>query len=225
LTTQLAEIPDGIVRYLKRDVNRSYARRCNHYWVTDICRCLRQSYYQISGTKVDPTSNSDSLVGSLWAMKSGKLLHGLTYAYSWRELEIEKKIMLSDIEEELTLHGRLDMYDHRSETLIELKTTASLRWQYNSGMIPRRSDIDQIRCYGTIFGQSIRISKLLLLYADQKEMIPIRVTEEDKSNWILDRLERLHTSIMITKLLPPAEISDACKFCRFSERCKADNNS
>jgi hypothetical protein len=35
-------------------------------------------------------------------MKSGKLLHGLTYAYSWRELEIEKKIMLPDIEEELT---------------------------------------------------------------------------------------------------------------------------
>jgi CRISPR/Cas system-associated exonuclease Cas4 (RecB family) len=125
----------------------------------------------------------------------------------------------------LTLHGRLDMYDHRFETLIDLKTTSSLRWQYNSGMIPRKSDIDQIRCYGTMFGQSIRISKLLLLYADQKEMIPIRVTEEDKSNWILDRLEKLHTSITITKLPPSAEISNACKFCRFSERCKADNNS
>jgi hypothetical protein len=158
-------------------------------------------------------------------MKSGKLLHGLIYAYSWRELEIEKKIMLPDIGEELTLHGRLDMYDHRSETLIELKTAASLRWQYNSGMIPRRSDIDQIRCYGTIFGQSIRISKLLVLYADQKDTISIRVTEEDKSNWILDRLGRLHTSITITKLPPPAEISYACKFCRFSERCKADKNS
>jgi hypothetical protein len=157
------------VRCLTRNVNRSYARECNHYWVSDICKCLRQSYYKISGTKVDPISNGDSLVDSLWAMKSGKLLHALAYAYSWRELEIEKKIMLPDIEEELTLHGRLDMYDHHSETLIDLKTTASLRWQYNSDMIPRRSDIDQIRCYGTIFGQSIRISKLLLLYMQTKK--------------------------------------------------------
>lgn len=90
------------MRYLKKDVNREYARRSNHYWVIDICRCLRQSYYQISGRRVDSTTKSDNLVGSLWAIKSGKLLQGLTYAYSWKELEIEKKIILPDIEEELT---------------------------------------------------------------------------------------------------------------------------
>jgi CRISPR/Cas system-associated exonuclease Cas4 (RecB family) len=155
-------------------------------------------------------------------MQSGKLLHGLTYAYSWRELGTEKKVMLPDIEEELILHGRLDMYDHRSETLIDLKTTTSLRWQYNSGMIPRKSDVDQIQCYGTLFGQRIGISKLLLLYADLKEMIPFRIDRDDKSKWIEERLERLHRAIAIIKLPPPAEDSEACKYCKFSERCKAE---
>jgi CRISPR/Cas system-associated exonuclease Cas4 (RecB family) len=117
------------------------------------------------------------------------------------------------------------MYDHRTETLIDLKTTTSLRWQYDSGMIPRKSDVDQIQCYGTLFGQRIRLSRLLLLYADTKEMIPLGIVGEDKSQWIVERLERLHTSLAITKSPPPAENSAACKFCRFSERCKADTDS
>src|SRR5438093_2276182 len=180
MSAELAEIPERIMRYLTRNANRSYTRSPNHYWVSDICKCLRQSYYQISGTPRDPTPHTENPVEGLWPMQSGKLLHGLTYAYSWRELEIEKKIMLPDIEEELTLHGRLDMYDHHSETLIDLKTTKSVRWQYNSGMIPRKSDVDQIQCYGTLFDQRITISRLLLLYADLQEMIPLSVLEEDK---------------------------------------------
>jgi CRISPR/Cas system-associated exonuclease Cas4 (RecB family) len=218
MTAELGEIPEGIMRYLTRNANRSYARSPNHYWVTDICKCLRQSYYQISGTPVDPTPSTDNPVEGLWAIQSGRLLHGLTYAYSWRELDAEKEITLPDIGETLTFHGRLDMYDHRTETLIDLKTTTSLKWQYDSGMIPRKSDVDQIQCYYTLFSRRIGISRLLLLYADPKEMIPIRIVEEDKSKWIEGRLERLHTSLVITKSPPAAEISGPCKYCRFAQR-------
>lgn len=91
-----------------------------------------------------------------------------------------------------------------------------LRWQYNSGMIS--ADLISNR-FDVMVLYLARAFAYCCYSMQTKKMIPIRVTEEDKSNWILDRLERLHTSITITKLLPPAVISDACKFCRFSERC------
>jgi hypothetical protein len=74
----------------------------------------------------------------LWSMQSGKYLHQLT---RWRELDIEREIFCQDIDEKLYIHGRLDMYDYKTQTIIDLKTTNAIKWQYTNHLIPRERDI------------------------------------------------------------------------------------
>jgi len=133
---------------------------------------------------------------------------------------MEKEIFLSDIEEKVYLHGRLYMFDYRTETIIELKTTNAVKWQHSSGIIPRQSDIHQIQCYGWLFDGKIKVSNLTLLYADMRDMLAFRVTLEDKSRWIEERLTQLHTSLQITKAPPEAEPLTVCYYCRSRLQCQ-----
>jgi hypothetical protein len=71
-----------------------------------------------------------------------------------------------DIDEKLYINGRLDMYDYKTQTIIDLKTTNAIKWQYTNHLIPRERDIDQLQCYGSLFGPKIGVSNLVLLYAD-----------------------------------------------------------
>lgn len=222
MTAEVTEIPEGIVRYLTRDSNRNYARSSNHYWVTDICRCLRQSFYILSGTPPDTRSKADDLVNELWPMQSGKLLHGLTYAYAWRELDIEKEFFFPEIDQTVHLYGRLDMYDFKTETIIDLKTTNAVTWQVSKGLIPRNNDIQQLQCYGSLFSEKMRVSALMLLYADIKNMVSFKVPFVDMSDWIARRLLQLYVFICITKKPPNPEPSSACDYCKFRNRCELD---
>jgi RecB family exonuclease len=138
-------------------------------------------------------------------------------------LDIEKEVQLDD-GAKVTLHGRLDMYDYKNGNIIDLKTTSAVKWQQEKGLIPRGNDIDQLQCYGTLFFDLVKVSELTLLYGDMKNLIAFRIPFIDQEFWIKARLARLHSALE-TLNPPAAEDSDACKFCRFSERCKADNNS
>lgn len=82
----------------------------------------------------------------LWSLQSDKYLHNLTNSFRWRELDIEKEIVCRDIDEKLYLHGRLDMYDYRTQTIIDLKITNAVKWQYANHLIPRERDINQLQC-------------------------------------------------------------------------------
>jgi hypothetical protein len=102
-----------------------------HYWVSEICKCLRQSYYELSNTPYDAEAQREDEPEFLWSLQSGKYLHNLTNSFRWRELDIEKEILFQDIDEKLYLHGRLDMYDYKTQTIIDLKTTNAIKWQYH----------------------------------------------------------------------------------------------
>src|ERR1700693_1794886 len=94
-TFEIVELPSGIYRFLLRNNRKvgNQSRENNHYWVTDICKCLRQSYYELSDTPSDVGRKVEDEAELLWSLQSGKYLHNLTNSYRWRELDIEKEIL------------------------------------------------------------------------------------------------------------------------------------
>jgi RecB family exonuclease len=144
-------------------------------------------------------------------------LHNLTYAYKWRELDIEKEVQLDD-GDKVTLHGRLDMYDYKKGDIIDLKSTSAVKWQQEKGLIPRGNDIDQLQCYGTLFLDLVKVSELTSLYADMKNLIAFRIPFIDREFWIKARLARLHSALE-TLNTPVAEPSKLCDICAYQDRC------
>lgn len=226
MSAERAEIPPSIVSYLKRgneSKNSGKDISPNIFSVTDICRCLRQSFYRLSGTPVD--TDDEQKVEDLWSIQSGKFLHNLTYSYRWRELDVEVDFPCSDIAETLQIHGRLDMYDYKTQTIIDLKTTSFADWQYRKGLIPRAMDVSQIQCYGSLFGQVVKVSNLVLLYADLKNMFAFRVPVVDMTEWMRTRVGQLYVSTLVTRSPPPAEVSYLCNFCQYKNRCELSSGN
>jgi hypothetical protein len=225
-TFEVADIPCGIKAFLTRNNSRSgnQVRESNHYWVTDICKCLRQSYYELSNTPFDAETPKETETELLWSMQSGKYLHYLTSSFRWRELDIEREIFCMDIDEKLYIHGRLDMYDYKTQTIIDLKTTNAIKWQHTNHLIPRERDIDQLQCYGSLFDPKIGVSNLMLLYADLKNLISFKVPVIDKMKWIEDRTLQLYLSVHVIRSPPQAERSVACEYCRFKAKCDLHGN-
>jgi hypothetical protein len=225
-TFEVAEIPRGIQAFLKRNNRRfgNQGRESNHYWVTDLCRCLRPSYYELINTPSDAERQREDESALLWPLQSGKYLHNLTNSFRWRELDIEKEILLRDIDEKLYLHGRLDMYDYKNQTIIDLKVTNAVKWQYVNHLIPREQDIDQLQCYGSLFDSKIGVANLTLLYADLKNLISFNVPGIDKLKWIEDRISQLYLSVHVIGSPPQAERSVACDYCKFQKRCDSNSN-
>jgi PD-(D/E)XK nuclease superfamily len=195
-TFEIGELPYGIYRFLLRNNRRvgNQARENNHYWVTDICMCLRQSYYELSNTPSDAERKEENEAQLLWSLQSGKYLHNLTNSCRWRELDIEKEILCQGIDEKLYIHGRLDIYDYKTDTIIDLKTTSAVKWQFEKHLIPREGDIHQLQCYGSIFDGKIGVANLILLYVDMKNLITFKVPLVNKLGLIQDRMLRLHLS-------------------------------
>jgi hypothetical protein len=224
-TFEVAEIPSEIHAFLTRNSRRfdNQARENNHYWVTDLCKCLKQSYYELSNTPSDTERKKEDETEFLWSLQSGKYLHNLTNSFKWRELDTEKEILCQDIDEKLYIHGRLDMYDYKSETIIDLKTTSAVKWQYAKNLIPRQRDIHQLQCYGSLFDGKIGVANLTLLYADLKNLISFKVPVVNKLKWIENRILQLYLSVHVMKSPPQAERSVACDYCKFRKRCDSDS--
>jgi len=75
----------------------------------------------------------------LWPMQNGKYLHYLTSSFRWRELVIERFFVKTSMRNRTYVHGRPDMYDYKTWTIIDLKRTRSsgnMRMVYMYG-IPR----------------------------------------------------------------------------------------
>jgi CRISPR/Cas system-associated exonuclease Cas4 (RecB family) len=111
------------------------------------------------------------------------------------------------------------MYDYKTGRIIDLKTSHSIKWQCEKGFIPRRSDILQLLCYGSLFQGTVKVSQLTLIYADMKDMLPFGVSIVDMNSWMKERIQELYTSLMIRKGPAPTEPSEACNYCKFKTRC------
>jgi len=207
------EIPEGITSFLEKKSGIFRNEKTPSYGVTEMVRCLRKSFYE----KTKKKRKSRKSLDNLWPTVRGDLLHQMTTAYNWNELDMDFQIPLGDGESGI-ISGRLDMYDWKTKTIIDLKTTKDVYSQAEEGTIPKKEDILQIQCYGTIFSNIIPIQNLVLIYADLNDMIAFRIKNEDKTWWLKERILELEQAID-DKKPPTREISKLCKFCRFFNEC------
>ncbi len=215
------DIPEGIISYLlKRNRNINPPIR-SRYWISDIVGCQRKNYYKQLGLEQEELI-SDSTIATMWDAARGDLLHKLTYAYRWRELDIEYPIPLDDGRIAVVV-GRLDMYDWRTKTIIDLKTTKFIKWQIKQGFIPRLEHILQVQCYETIFSNFIPIESLKIVYADMSDIVAYKIQKSDLTEWIRKRIQEIEESLLDNSI-PIGEVSGLCKYCRFQTRCKSDGN-
>jgi len=212
------DIPDGITSFLEKKSGIFRNDKTPSYGVTEIIRCLRKSYYE----KTKKKRKSRKSLDNLWPTVRGDLLHQMTTAYNWNELDMDFQIPRGNGKSG-TISGRLDMYDWKTKTIIDLKTTKDVYSQAEEGTIPKKEDILQIQCYGTIFSNVIPVQNLVLVYADLNDMIAFRIRIEDKTWWLKDRILELEKAIKDHKP-PKKEISKLCYFCKFQNQCFPDED-
>jgi CRISPR/Cas system-associated exonuclease Cas4 (RecB family) len=122
-----------------------------------------------------------------------------------------------------TLAGRLDMYDWKTATIIDLKTTRYVKWQIKQGFIPKAEHILQLQCYNTMFSKIIPIKNLNILYVDMSDIVAYKIQRKDLTEWMVTRIQELEDSLT-DKEAPRGEVSGLCKYCRFQTRCHNDGN-
>jgi hypothetical protein len=165
----------------------------SRYWVSDIVACQRKTYYKGLGVEEEELLKDTTLEG-MWDTVRGDFLHQMTYAYKWRELDTECTIQLKD-GRTAVLVGRLDMYDWRSKTIIDLKTTKFIKWQKKQGFIPRPEHILQVQCYQTIFSNLLPIESLKIVYADMSDIVAYIIRKRDLTEWIKRRIQEIENSL------------------------------
>ena len=104
----------------------------------------------------------------MWGTVRGDFLHQITHAYKWREMDIEYYVPLK-YGKIATVVSRLDMYDWKTKTIIDLKTTKMIKWQIKQGFLPRLEHIFQVQCYGIMFSAIMPIEHLNIVYVDMNE--------------------------------------------------------
>jgi CRISPR/Cas system-associated exonuclease Cas4 (RecB family) len=215
-------VPEGIINFLqKRKRTTTNPAVKGRYWISAIVACQRNAYYKQLGIEEEELL-SDVTVEGLWDSARGDLLHKLTYAYRWRELDIENYIPLKG-GRTAVLVGRLDMYDWRTRTIIDLKTTKYIRWQIKQGFIPRIEHILQVQCYDTVFSELLPIENLNIVYADMSDIVTYRIKRKDVKEWIKTRVQEIEDSVFESSV-PIGEVSGVCKYCRYQTKCYNDGN-
>lgn len=214
------DTPQGIVDFLQKR-NGLYSKdHESRYSVTELVGCKRKSHYKQLGVSHEELLE-DSSLESMWATVRGDFLHNMTYAYKWRELDIEYPVSLPN--RIVNLVGRLDMYDWKTKTIIDLKTTKFVRWQIKQGFIPKLEHILQVQCYDTMFSKYLPVENLNIVYADMSDIVTYKIQKQDMNNWIKNRINEIETS-KISKQIPNGETSGLCKYCPYQTKCFEDGN-
>jgi len=215
------EIPKGILMFLEKRAGIQNHEFEKTYSVSKILTCLRKSYYGELNYEKEIISR-DAELEQLWSTTRGDLLHEITRAYRWRELDTKFKVYLEN-GKIISISGRLDMYDWKTKTIIDLKTTKFVNWQISKKLIPRAEHIRQIQCYGTMFSGIIPVERLCLVYADMDGLVAFRVQNKDMTKWMTMRVQELEEAI--EKQIPPkGQVSSLCQFCSYQGRCFDDGN-
>ena len=188
------------------------------YSVSDLVSCKRKKYYKEIGILKEDLNSAKP--GQLWSTTRGDFLHEITRAYRWRELDVEYSVILRD-GKIVKLIGRLDIYDWKSRTIIDVKTSNFVDWQIKNNYLPRKEHILQIQCYATMFSQLIPVENLSLLYIDMSSLFTFNIKNIDRTEWIKKRIQGIEDSLN-TSMLPRGEVSGLCQFCKYQKRCIKD---
>ena len=219
--TEEIDTPEGIVNFLQKR-NGLYAKDyTSRYSVTELVGCQRKSLYKQLGIEQEELLNDASIEG-MWATVRGDFLHQMTHAYKWREMDIEYYIPLKD-SKVATVAGRLDMYDWKTKTIIDLKTTKFVKWQIKQGFLPKLDHILQLQCYNTMFAEYMPVENLNIVYVDMADIVTYKVQKRDLSDWIKTRIQEIEDAKNTKKILK-GEVSGLCQYCRYQTQCFEDGN-
>jgi len=213
------DLPVGIVNFLQRRHGKKYEYPQSRYSVTNIVGCQRKAFYKELGIEEEELLR-DATVESMWASVRGDFLHEITKAYKWRELDIEHFVTLRD-GRVATVAGRLDMYDWKTNTVIDLKTTKFVKWQIKSGFLPKPEHILQVQCYSTMFPKIMPVQNLTLVYADMNDLVAFKVQPRDLTEWIAKRVQEIEDA-KASQVTPKGEVTGLCQFCPYQTKCSND---
>lgn len=182
----------------------------NTYHVSTLTNCLAKAYFE-------RTAPVNEHIGSAWAKLRGTLLHYMVRSLGWSELRAKIVFQLGD--ETITIVGYVDAFDPETATVYDLKTTRYARWQAEKGHIPRENHTAQVQCYATLLGQyGIAVNRLVLIYVDDKEIIPKEVPLGNRKEWMIQRASTLHNS-MKAAVLPRPTPGPTCYYCPYLDKC------
>ena len=213
------DTPQGIVNFLQKRHGVYNFEQKKRYSVTDLVGCQRKSLYKQLGVEQEELM-ADLTVEGMWSAVRGDFLHNMTYAYKWREMDMEYKVPLKD-GTEATVAGRLDMYDWKTKTVIDLKSTKFVKWQIKQGFLPKLDHALQVQCYATMYADYLPIENLNIVYVDNADIVTYKVEKKDLTDWIHTRVQEIEDSVEDGKI-PKGEASGLCQFCKYQTRCFND---
>lgn len=121
--------------------------------------------------------------------------------------------------ETITVVGYVDAFEPETATVYDLKTTRFVTWQSEKGFIPRDNHVAQVQCYATLLDlDGITANRLVLLYVDDRDIIPKEVPLGNRRQWMIDRATILHNALATHKT-PTPEVGPSCKYCDFVQIC------
>ena len=215
------DTPEGIVNFLQKRNGVFSKNSSPRYSVLDLVGCKRKVIYKKMAISEEELLD-DATIEGMWSSVRGDFLHNMTHAYKWRELDMEYKISLLD-GQTATLAGRLDMYDWKTKTIIDLKTTKFVRWQIKRGLLPKPEHILQVQCYDTMFSKFIPVEHLNIVYADMSDIVTFKIQKKNLTDWIKNRVQEIEDS-KNKGIVADGEISSFCKYCKYQTRCSNDGN-
>ena len=206
-------IPSTFWDKLRQD---RFTPRLGTYHVTTLTSCLAKVYFE-------RTRSSEDSVESAWAKLRGSLIHYVTRSLGWSELRTK---MTFDLDNELiTIVGYVDAFDPETATIYDLKTTRFVNWQNEKGFIPRENHTAQVQCYYTMLdAYGIPVSRLVLIYVDDKNIVAKEVPLGNRKQWMIQRASSLHKALVSSEL-PEPEVGSGCKYCQFLKSCPKQSDA
>jgi len=182
----------------------------NTYHVSTLTNCLAKAYFE-------RTSSTEEPLDSAWAKLRGTMLHYVVRSLGWNELAVKMQFELDG--EKIAITGHVDAFEPESSTVYELKTSRFVKWQSEKGFIPRENHIAQVQCYATLLeSYGIAVNRLVLIYVDDKEIVPKEVHPGNRKQWMIERATILHRALKESSL-PKPEVGSSCKYCPFVGQC------
>jgi CRISPR/Cas system-associated exonuclease Cas4 (RecB family) len=209
---EVYDIPSPILDVIKPFNKKTIDDFCS-YGIYEINNCLRYSYY-------DRIEGHYESIKQLFSSAFGRAVHK-TFLERFDVSEKTVKLEFLINGEKIILVAKPDGYDFSKKTLIDVKTVKDAE----SNKLPRRKDILQLQYFWSVINVALpamHIDKLQLFYCDRQG--GYKNVDIDKVNWINEikkRLNILHDSLK-TRVPPEEEISDACNYCPFRNKCNLE---
>jgi len=217
---RMIDVDKLIDDYLAREVEE---REIGVYYPSEIGFCMRRNYYLYTIPKQYEAS-------TLRVFKAGELGHlfvGEVLKQSLEEVKLEYPIILTSLEKDWTIRGRLDsfiIFRVEDEVIVvELKTVSNLYYIQQSNEA-HWEHVLQIMPYL----KAVKARRGIIVYVDRRNLR----TKYFEVQWdeaiykhFLRRVDDLH-NYLVNKKLPLAEAklinskNWMCKYCNYSEECE-----